>query len=131
MDGMILYFGKATHEQVEQAAQPFGLIGDSIVRGQSHFYFSRYSQVEQAAENDESEVAKLHSLLGSAPMAAFHVASAHGQSARFALEVVSHLMQQFSPAILDDDFNNLLSAEEVRTCLEFNASNDIYSLRAG
>jgi hypothetical protein len=129
MDSVIVFFGETPAEQVEECAAPFGFIAGTITRDTEHFFLWRYPEEVQASELGEEEASEVRRLLGSAPASAFAVSSRHGLSARFALEVVSHLMQKLGPSVLDDDFGNLWSAQDVRKCLESDPLNTIYTLR--
>jgi len=129
MDSVIVFFANATVAQVEAAASPFGFCEGMVTRGEEHFFLWRYSSEEQAVELDELEARALVPIFGSAPRCAFQVASRYGASARFALEVVNHLMAQFSPAALDDDYGHLLSSADVQSVYAKNPVEGIYAFR--
>jgi len=129
MDSVIVFFANATEAHVEAAASPFGFREGTVSRGEEYFFLWRYSHEEQAAELDELETRRVASILGSAPRCAFQVASRHGASARFALEVVNHLMALFSPAVLDDDYGHLLSSADVQSVYAKNPVEGIYAFR--
>jgi hypothetical protein len=129
MDNVIVFFGRATAEQVEQYAVSVGFKAGTITRNDEHFFLWRYSAVEQATELDGEEIAQLQRLLGSMPASAFAVTSRHGANARFALEIISQLMLEFNPSVLDDDFGHFWSVDDVQKCLESDPSNTIYALR--
>lgn len=129
MDSVIVFFGNASHYQVEHAAQSFGLSNGTVIQGSKHFFFWPYSDEEQAKELTDNEKIKLEQFFGRKPKCAFQVSSSHGESSRLALEVVSHLMSTFSPSLLDDDNGNIWSAQDIFTCMDSNPAAGIFSIR--
>jgi hypothetical protein len=129
MDSVFIFFADATHEEVEAAIVPFGFRNEHVARGADQFYFRRYSSSQQASELEPHEAQAIESLLGSSPQSAFEVATRHGPSAVFALEVVSKLMQQFAASALHDDFGNLFPSSSVVRLYTNHPAQGIYALR--
>jgi hypothetical protein len=129
MDSVILFFGNASHAQVEEAAGALGFVNGSVTHGSESVYLQRYGAEDQLAELDRNEVERLSSALGGNPTSAYQVSARHGPAARLALNVVGQLLSKFEPAVLDDDFGNLWSATEVSSLLGNNPEGGIYALR--
>jgi hypothetical protein len=129
MDSVVVFFGSASPEEVEQEASKHGLVDGTVTKEAEHFYFSRYSETSARAELGASEQSKLRNLLGTEFKSAFQVASRHGPNARFALQVVSSLMSKFQPSVLDDDFGNLWLPAHVDACAATFPKEGIYALR--
>ncbi|MFN7727197.1 MAG: hypothetical protein ACK5QH_19255 [Rubrivivax sp.] len=129
MDSVVVFFAHATQADVEAAAAKLGLRDGTVTRGETNFYFWPYTGEEQSAELEPSERDTLEATFGRAPECAFLVSSRHGEAARFALQVVGNLMSQFSPSAMDDDFGQLMVAEEVLAAARKNPPNGIYFSR--
>ena len=129
MDSTIVFFGTAMHSQVEKAAGAFGFANGTVTQGSQSFYLHRYSIEDQLKELTADEVQGICNALGGSPASAFQVSARHGPAARLALEVVSQLMSQFKPAVLDDDFGHLWSSAKVSSLRDSKPDKGIYALR--
>lgn len=131
MDSVVVFFASATHEEVEREALKYGFADGVFTRDQEHFYFSRYSIESAQVELSVEEQAALKAALGTRFKAAFEVRCRHGADARLALQVVSPLMAQFRPSVLDDDHGNLWLPAQVAACAADLPLHGIYALRSG
>jgi hypothetical protein len=129
MDSVIVFFGGALFDEVEQEAVKYGFSGGTVSRSSDHFYLWRYSEEEMKAEHEPDDLRSLRLALGTEVKSAFQVVSRHGASARFAVQVVHSLMSTFKPSVLDDDFGNLWLPERVAACAASNLEEGIYALR--
>ena len=129
MDSVVVFFAHATQADVEAAATRFGLSGGTVARGETSFFFWPYEPETQSAELEPQDRATLEAALGRAPESAFLVSSRHGEAARFALQVLGSLMDEFSPSALDDDFGHLIPADEVAAAAKKEPPGGIYLWR--
>jgi hypothetical protein len=81
MDSVIIFFGNATHEEVEREASTYGFRNGTVATRSEDFFLWRYSEDSINAENESKELLALRNVLGCEIKSAFQVAARHGESA--------------------------------------------------
>jgi len=130
MDGVIVFFGNATFEEVEHEAAKYGFIEGTVSCGSERFYLWRYTEKAMESEYEAPEIESIKHILGGKIQSAFHIATRHGKNAQFALRVVSALMSKFQVSVLDNDLGNLYLSSRVVACAALFPSEGIYALRS-
>ena len=131
MDSISIHFKNSNFEDIEAFGAQYGMDDECCSREINDvlctFY---YSNGENTCDFWEEQLKlSLFKMLDGEPDATICISTRHGESARFALDVVVKLMKKFSPSVLHDDYGNLWQVSEVKECLEESIKNTIFTLR--